>query len=680
LEWRYGDLKIGIGIDTGGTCTDAVAYDFDTETLLAKGKALTTRDDLSIGIGQALDMLPQELIRGAALVSLSTTLATNACLEGKGGRAKLLLFGLDDEVFARFNDKAQCGLTAESVRCVDTHGSADGLRVDEPDWDAVVAEHGQWLADADALTAAEVYSIFSGSPCEKRFKKLSEEYFKLPCVCAGELTSGINVLVRAATALLNARMSPIVREFVEAAAANFAARQCRAPVMVVRSDGSLMSSGLSSLRPVETVLSGPAASVLAGKSFCDAQDYIVVDMGGTTTDISVVRGGRPVTADGGIEIGGWKTSVKGVHVTPFALGGDSAVRLRDGKPSVFQRRVMPLCVAARRWPQINTMLAELLKGDHINQFPLHEFYYLVREPAAQKSYDADELALIAALRDGPCMLENLGAAAGIDLYHFDGERLEAEGVVMRCGLTPTDFMHIKGDYTEYDGGASALAARYLLRGMRRKDAPGAAAELANEVYATVEGLLYENLLRAILAHEYPAHLGRGIGTQTEFLIRKTWENRDTDGGALLRHTFGSNAALIGIGAPTHVFLPAAARALGAECILPDHAEVANALGALKADINAVARVEISQRVAPSGENYYIVHAPSGSVKFGNLEDAAEAAKAAAEQAALREARLRGAAGSLDANTYMESHSAASRWGSDVSLGRAAVSEVAVRLG
>jgi N-methylhydantoinase A/oxoprolinase/acetone carboxylase beta subunit len=84
-------MKIGIGIDTGGTCTDAVAYDFETGTVLAKGKELTTREDLSVGIGRALDALPQELIREASLISLSTTLATNACVENKGGRAKLLI-------------------------------------------------------------------------------------------------------------------------------------------------------------------------------------------------------------------------------------------------------------------------------------------------------------------------------------------------------------------------------------------------------------------------------------------------------------------------------------------------------------------------------------------------------------------------------------------------------------
>ncbi|MDR0905318.1 MAG: hydantoinase/oxoprolinase family protein [Oscillospiraceae bacterium] len=672
-------MKIGIGIDTGGTYTDAVAYDFETETLLAKGKALTTRENLATGIGQALDMLPAELIRDALLVSLSTTLATNAVLEDKGGRAKMLLFGLADEHILRFKAE-NYGLRTDSVRGVDTHGSADGLIVDEPDWDAVLAEHGAWLADADTLSAAELYAIYNGAPCEKRVKKLSEERFGLPFTSASELTSEVNVLVRAATALLNARLSPIVREFVEAAITDFSARQCGAPVMVVRSDGSLMSSDLSTAKPVETILSGPAASVLAGKYFSEDADYVIIDMGGTTTDVSVVRGGKPVTAEGGIQLGGWQTAVKGVFVDPFALGGDSAVRLSDGKLQLFPRRATPICVAARRWPEIKTQLAELLDKKHINRYPLHEFFYLVREPAKQKIYDRNEMKLLDVLRKGPCMLANLDEAAGIDIYHFDSERLEAEGVVMRCGLTPTDFMHIKGDFAEYDREASELAAKYLLTSMRRRDTPEEIRALADEVYGLVEGRLYENLLRILLTQQYP-RFKSGIDEQTEFLIREAWAKRDAEkpDGALFRYTLGTDVTLVGVGAPTHIFLPAVAKALGTKCVLPEHAEVANALGSLKADINVVTRVEISQRIA-GGAPYYIVHSPSGSRRFDDLNAAQTEAQTASEQAAIQEARSRGAEGPLNVNTYMQRHNVVSSWGTNVELGLAAVSEVAMHLG
>ncbi len=673
-------MKIGIGIDTGGTCTDAVAYDFESRTLLAKGKALTTRENLSVGIGKALDKLPQELIRDASLISLSTTLATNACVENKGCRAKLLIFGLTDELIRRFNAEDNYGLKNDNVRCVDTHGSADGLIVDEPDWDALARELGDWLADADALSAAELYSMNNGAACEQHAKKLFETEYGLPFVCASDLTSELNVLTRGATALLNARLLPIVREFIEAALSDFAARQCSAPVMIVRSDGSLMSADLSFTRPVETILSGPAASVLAGRSFTGAEDYLIIDMGGTTTDVSVVRGQKPVMADDGIKIGGWRTHVKGVFVDTFALGGDSAVRIKDEKPQLFPRRVMPICSAAARWPKIKPMLQELLSQKKKSPFPLHEVFYLVREPSEPKRYDVNELAIIGALRDGPCILGGLAEAAGVSLYRLDSERLEAEGVVMRCGLTPTDFMHIKGDYTEYDREASELAAKYMLRGLGREETPDELLALADEVYGLVGGRLFENLLRIVLAQHYPSAFARGLDPQTEFLVREAWAKRGAEENGLFCNALGTKAALVGLGAPTHVFLPAVAEALGTECVLPENAEVANALGALKADISTVARVEIFRKLTSSGKTDFIVHAPSGSTRFDSLEEALELATAASEEAALKEARARGALGQLDVRTTVEHASTLSKWGTSVAIGCTAVSEVTVRFG
>ena len=93
-------MGIGIGIDTGGTYTDCVAYDFTEKKILASAKSLTTKEDLSIGIGKALDGLPSELRERTKMISLSTTLATNACVENKGGRAKLVFLGVDRRVVA----------------------------------------------------------------------------------------------------------------------------------------------------------------------------------------------------------------------------------------------------------------------------------------------------------------------------------------------------------------------------------------------------------------------------------------------------------------------------------------------------------------------------------------------------------------------------------------------------
>ena len=92
---------LGIGIDTGGTCTDAVIYDLDTREILATGKTQTTKSNLEIGIGKVLEQLPDDLLHKAEAIALSTTLATNACVENKGSRAKLLLIGAAPEMIER---------------------------------------------------------------------------------------------------------------------------------------------------------------------------------------------------------------------------------------------------------------------------------------------------------------------------------------------------------------------------------------------------------------------------------------------------------------------------------------------------------------------------------------------------------------------------------------------------
>lgn len=672
-------MRIGIGIDTGGTCTDAVAYDFDTATVLAKGKALTTREDLTIGIGEALDNLPPELVKVAELISLSTTLATNACVENKGSRAKLVIYGLNENYLDRIAGDTNIELRTGNVLCFDTHGSADGMVVDQPDWDVVLPTIKDWVSDADALAAAEMYSMNNGAPCEKRTQEFADDELTIPFVSANELSTQVNVLERGATAMLNARLLPIVQEFIAAVLADFSARDCNAPIMVVRSDGSLMSANLSLQRPVETILSGPAASVLAGRNFTATEDYVIIDMGGTTTDVSVVHNTQPVMARDGILIGGWQTHVKGVFVDTFALGGDSNIRLVDDKLALLQRRVMPLCVAAQRWPEVKPMLSRLLSSKRRSHFPLHEFFYLVREPQDRSRYNNDELALVDALKDGPIILDMVMDEIGVDLYNLKSERLEQEGIVMRCGLTPTDFMHLKGDYEAYDTEASRIAARFILHNLWLPNTPENILKLADAAYELVQGRMYENLARILIGQQYGRQFAK-LDPQTEYLIKNSWANRDKDDADLFTYKFGTKASLVGIGAPTHIFLPEVARALGTVSIQPEHAEVANAIGALKADIRAVVQIDVSKVISWDTGLHYVVHAPSGAKRYDDLNEALEAARAASVVAAQLEARARGALGELAVETTVGANSGTSSEGPSVALSYMAESVVTVRFG
>ena len=667
-------MKIAIGIDTGGTCTDAVAYDYGENRVVAKGKTLTTREDLSVGIAKALDTLPQEYIRDAVLVSLSTTLATNACVENKGARAKLVIFGLTDELLERLGVEAQYGIRHDAVRCVDTHSSADGSFIDEPDWDALFREFDPWIADTDYMAAAELYGANTGAPCEKRFKALLRERYGLNCVCAGELTDRIDVIQRGATALLNARLLPVIREFIAIALADIRARGCTAPVMVVRSDGSLMNTDATMLKPVETILSGPSASILAGKAFTDEPNYMVVDMGGTTTDVSMVCGGKTVNAERGIRVGGWRTSVDGVFVDTFALGGDSTIRFEKGELKVLPRRAIPLCTASARWPQILPQLREVMKNGYCSElYQFHEFFALLRDPADRSRYSAGELRLTDALRDGPLSVYCLKEEKRIGVSLRDTERLEAEGVVIRCGLTPTDFMHIKGDYTEYDREASLLAAQYLLRINGLPFAPGDAAALAEEAYGAVGRKMYTNLVRILLCREHGKAFDAGLDAQTERLAARAWETRRREGFRLLDTPFRTDMVLLGMGAPAHVFLPEVAAALGTRCVLPDHAEVGNAVGAVMAELIARASVNVTQW--DEGGVTYLVHTPEGSVKFRNVGDATALAKKIAAELAVREAHLRGAEGELTPAITLHGNTHNGRGADSLAYGGAVTAEV-----
>ena len=667
-------MKIAIGIDTGGTCTDAVAYDYTENRVLAKGKTLTTREDLSVCIAKSLDTLPQAYIRDAVLISLSTTLATNACVEGKGARAKLVIFGLTDELMERLGVEKKYGIKRGFVRCVDTHSSADGRFIDEPDWDALFREYDPWIAETDYMAAAELYGASTGAPCEKRFKALLQERRGLSCVCANELTDRIDVIQRGATALLNAKLLPVIREFIEVALADIRARGCTAPVMVVRSDGSLMNTDATMLKPVETILSGPSASILAGKAFTDEPDYMVVDMGGTTTDVSMVCSGSTVNAAQGIRVGTWHTSVDGVFVDTFALGGDSTMRLEDGALKVLPRRAIPLCTAAVRWPQVLPMLRDVLKNGYAsNKYRFHEFFVLMRDPADRSRYNRQELRLIDLLRDGPLSIFHLKEEKKISLSAQDTERLEEEGILMRCGLTPTDFMHIRGDYTEFDREASLLAAECELKNSNLPCAPEDITALAEEAYSAVGQKMYANLIRILLTREYGKSFDGGLEPQMELLIKQTWQNRRREGFSLLKPAFHTDMVLLGMGAPAHVFLPEVAAALGTKCVIPDHAEIGNAIGAVMAELIARASVSVTQW--DEGGLTYLVHTPEGSVRFRELRPAANLAKETAAAEAIKEALLRGAQGELHPVVTVQGNTHDGRGAAGLAYGGTVTAEV-----
>ena len=661
-------MRIGIGIDTGGTYTDIVAYDYDTKEIVAKNKTLTTKQDLTICISKSIDILPQEVLERAVSISLSTTLATNACVEDRGGRGKVVLMGLGPEMLERIDAHTKYGIDPADALCLDTRGSFDGTVIDEPDWDEVYAANADWFADAQSLAFSEVNALRNSAIVERNARTFFEGKTDVPIVLASDLASELNFLERGATALLNARLLPVISDFVAAVTKVLVDRGLDIPVMILRSDGSLMSKDLSRERPVETILSGPAASVIGGRGISNVADCLIVDIGGTTTDISIVEKHEPVMTDS-IKIGGWRTQVKGVFIDTYGLGGDSRVWVEKGKLILEPQRVVPLCILATYEPQALEALEALVAARRKTVFPMHEFLYIQREPESLEGYSEAEKRLMDTLADGPVMLGD----PRIDMYSLKSKRLEDEGVLMRCGLTPTDIMHLRGDFDRFDAHASRLAVRHfansLFRIKEKSDLVRAMDSVCSIVYGLAKKKLYEYIMYALIEYRYPQICKNGIDDQLKKIISQNWDSvMAGEAPRLMDIGFNVNAALVGIGAPTHVFLPDVARAMGVECIIPENAEVANAIGTAIANITAHVTVDIGTSYDGAALSGFVVHLKEGNQIFETRKEAIAYAAEEAKKLAEAEARLRGAIGELAMRVEVEQRDVSVLYGDDLNLG------------
>ncbi|MCH8105970.1 MAG: hydantoinase/oxoprolinase family protein, partial [Proteobacteria bacterium] len=311
-------MSLRLGIDTGGTFTDAVLVD-DDKRIVAVQKSLTTRFDLTVGIGDAIASLPANLLEQVTMVSLSTTLTTNSVVEDLGAPVCILLPGYNEA------QVKQSGL----LEILPAHLV---IRL-EGGFDAVGKEHQALDEDSartailklqDQVSAFAISSMFGtrNSGHENRLKALVTELTGMPVICGHELASSLGAPRRALTVALNARMVPAIKELIASVKKILERHAIEAPLMIVKGDGSLESAENAVEKPIGTVLSGPAASVIGACELSGLKNAIVVDMGGTTTDVAIIRNGQPELSADGAKIGNWRPMIEAVRVNSVGLGGD----------------------------------------------------------------------------------------------------------------------------------------------------------------------------------------------------------------------------------------------------------------------------------------------------------------------------------------------------------------------
>lgn len=617
-----------LGIDTGGTFTDAALLD-DACRVIASAKAATTRHDLSIGIGAAIDAVLAAAkvdAREIRLVGLSTTLATNAIVEGQGGRAGLVLIGFEQAQIERAGLKSALG--DDPVIFLPGGHGVFGEEAAPLDLDGL----GRFVDDTkmrlDAYAVASLFSVRNPDH-ERRAAALIAERGGRPVSVSHQLASELDAPRRALTALFNARLIPIVTDLVERARGLLVRAGIEAPLMVVRGNGALISAREALARPVETVLSGPAASVVGAAFLTGLSEAVVADIGGTTTDIGILRDGFPISDPRGAEIGGRRMMIDAVRMATFGLGGDSEVWFDDEAPGepirLGPRRVIPLAAFAGAHPDLvhrvlDEQLLKPLPGSADGRFAL-----LIRNSAGA-AMEWGESAMLAALSDGPQPLERLLAAP---LQHAALRRLVSRGLVAIAALTPTDAAHILGRHADFDVAAARKAGQLFLRRRTRLGTMRAASAtaLAEAILAALVDRSADFILEAAASFDgLPA-----AGLAQHPLVAAALAGKQ----GFVTARIGLSVPVVGLGASAPLHYPAIARRLSARAEIPAHAGVANAIGA----VVGLVRRTISLRITQPERGRFRLHAAAGPTDFIDHESALAHARGEAEH----EARARLAA-------------------------------------
>ena len=593
-------MTMVLGIDTGGTYTDGVVLERETKRILSEAKAMTTHEDLIRGIRGVLAKLDGEALKSVDYVALSTTLATNAIVENNGCRVGLLLLGFDDDG----SDLPPCELR-RIPGAIGVSGREETPLDEEAVADAARSLRGQ----VDAVAISGIFSVRNPDH-ENRAKELLGSILDLPVIMAHELTGTIGMRERTNTAVLNAKLISVIAELMAAVKRAMAERDMAAPLMIVKGDGSLMNETIALERPIETILSGPAASIIGATYLNDVRNGLVCDMGGTTTDVAILANGKPRLTKEGADVGGWRTRVSAVNAFTFGLGGDSyfSRNPETGAWEVGPRRSRPVSVVAAEYPHYKTELFSLrYRAAGLFRYSPADGFQLLREPENGVELTEIQRRALEALADGPHTVCELGRRIGTDPNFIRLERLVEYGVVGLVGFTPTDVLCVMGRYDVGDREAAEVAAQLIAN-----DRGGSAKDFCRLCVELVEEKMCRSLLTCVLEQDGAAAENEGLA---EYYFRNAMGKRKN---GLFSVDFKINTRIVGIGAPIAAWLPRPAEKFAVEPVISAHHGVANAVGAAAGEVMTIYSLVVQNQ---SGE-YLSIYAPWGKTDVTRDPDAA----------------------------------------------------------
>jgi N-methylhydantoinase A/oxoprolinase/acetone carboxylase beta subunit len=534
--------KYIIGIDTGGTFTDAVLLDKYSAKVLATAKKSTTHFALEKGIGEALG----ELLRTSGVatididtVAISSTLATNSVVENKGARVAVIVVG-----YVR-----HFKLPVKAVVFVKGGHTIQGKEEEPLDIEYLVSLIHGLKNEVDAYAVCSAMSMINPTHelvVEKAIGMLDPK----PVFCSHRISKLTGMHERAATAGLHAKLMPVMSDFIQGVEKAMSGLNLSCPAVVIGGNGQALESKRAVAEAGMTVTSGPACTAHFGAAQTK-ENALVIDVGGTTTDIAMVENGHPLLAVDGCQIGLWKTHVEAVDMHTMGIGGDSHVHIGErGELSIGPGRVTPLAMAGDAYNRPADWLGTdtrsrliVLRPETRHLVPDSELNTLLRE--------AGQLT--------PATIRERTGLGGIPL-DVQLEHLARKQLIFECGFTPTDALHVLG---KIDLGNRQIAIEgATILGLALGISAAAFAKLVLE--HTEE--LIENMI-------------------IDYVIQRSWQNSlagfisSRKNHPVLGVDFSIKIPLIGIGAAARFLLPGVAERLRTTVTFPENCEVGNAIGA-----------------------------------------------------------------------------------------------------
>ncbi|OQY07406.1 MAG: hypothetical protein B6I22_03140 [Desulfobacteraceae bacterium 4572_123] len=625
-----------LGINTGGTYTDGMLMEYHSRKVLSAHKSITTKRDLSIGIEAVIEGIHIEDPSMIQMVSISTTLATNAIAEKKSKRVALFLIGYDPDLIASYNMKRSFA-TRHYYYFSGGH-DLYGREKQSLDLQAILSKIGDIKHDVDAIAVSSYFSPLNPEHEIRTFKAISG-ICDLPVVLGHHLSTKLGSVERATTAALNASLLAVLKDFVIAVRRAMQRRSIDAPLMVVRGDGTLMSDEFATQTPVETIHSGPAASAIGGRFLSRIDDALVIDIGGTTTDFAFIEDGQVTVSEKGATVDGYKTAVKAADLLSIALGGDSRIAIdTEGILTIGPERVVPISCLASQNNRVPDLLKRLSRCSRSKATPdWLEYWFLLREPNSIDQLKTDrEKTLVDLISKNPMPLpEILKTLKVLTVKQLGAEELLRREIIGKASLTPTDLLHTEGRYTSWDRESADLALKIFSRYQFKTP---------DEICKRVWNRITETIIHAVITFLSEKSLDLSGMPENDNMARWFFYNSLYDMNAHLETSFRLRQPIIGIGAPAGFFLQDIADKLHTDLILPDNYEVANAVGAVAGSVMVTEEILVYPHISADGFEVlgYYMQTNDGRENFDDAGDALKRAKSLSHELALGAALRSGA--------------------------------------